>query len=464
MVDGHTGKTVFARNADATRYPASLTKVMTLYLLFEDIRAGRVSLNTKLFVSARAAARPASKLGLKRGSSIRVEHAILALVTKSANDVATVVAEALGGSETKFAQRMTRTAKRLGMTRTRFANASGLPNSAQVTTARDMARLAVRIQRRFPKLYKYFKTRTFTYRRRVYRSHNGLLKRYYGTDGIKTGYTRASGFNLISSVRRGRKHVIGVVMGGRSARKRDARMMALVSHAFRRVSNYKPKRMRKIARARGIKPIPLPIPAPRRKAQAKPAPAVLGAPKDLPRVVNKPRPPQTGPVVVDMPRDGRVVAQGSNPGRVFASATPIELKDLPEMRQAVIKQSTAKLNHTVAIKPAPKSSRLPQSPLRPTVLPAGNGSVKNRPAKPGRRGWLIQIGAFDRKHDAKNVLTLARRKARHELKGKPGFTVAFTAKSRRYYRARFSGFTRLTALSACRTLKYRNIGCYPLAP
>lgn len=231
-VDARTGKILFDKDADGLRQPASLTKVMTLYLLFEEIKAGRYRLDSKLQISKRAAGMAPSKLGLKPGSAITVENAIKALVTKSANDVATAIAENLEGSEIAFATRMTKTAKALGMSRTVYRNASGLPNPAQVTTARDQATLGLRIQRDFPDLYPYFRISSFTFNGKPIRSHNRLLGRFKGTDGIKTGYIRASGFNLTTSAERDGKRIIGVVMGGTSAGARDTYMRNMLEKYF----------------------------------------------------------------------------------------------------------------------------------------------------------------------------------------------------------------------------------------
>lgn len=234
-VDAHNGKVLFARNADARRYPASLTKIMTLYVLFEEIKKGRFTLSSRLKVSRHGATRPPSKLYLKAGQTIKVEDAILALVTKSANDVAATVGENISGSESAFARRMTSTARKLGMNRTQFRNASGLPNSKQYTTARDMATLGLRIQKDFPRYYRYFKTKRFRYKGRNYRNHNRLLGKYRGIDGIKTGYIRASGFNLTASVRRPGKHVVAVVMGGRSGKSRNNYMVQVLNKALKKV-------------------------------------------------------------------------------------------------------------------------------------------------------------------------------------------------------------------------------------
>lgn len=229
VYDVNAGKTLFSRHADARRFPASLTKMMTLYVLFEEIEAGRYNLHSRLKVSKTAASRPPSKLGLRPGSTITVKSAILALVTKSANDVAAVVAENISGSEANFGVKMTRTARRIGMKSTTFRNASGLPNSRQHTTARDMVKLGLALQKRFPAYYRYFNTTSFKYAGRSYRNHNRLLRRVKGVDGIKTGYTRASGFNLVSNVRTGNRHIIAVVMGGRTGKSRDAHMRQLIA-------------------------------------------------------------------------------------------------------------------------------------------------------------------------------------------------------------------------------------------
>lgn len=229
VVDAKTGKILDEENADALRHPASLTKIMTLYLLFERIEQGKFTLKTRLNVSEYASERPPSKLGLQPGTTIAVEDAIKALVTRSANDVATVIAENLADDEDAFAVLMTRKARALGMTNTIFKNASGLPDREQVTTARDMATLGRAIQDRFPSLYRFFSTQSFVWRGRVIANHNRLLGRVQGVDGIKTGYTNASGFNLVTSVRHKNRHVVAVVLGGRSGAQRDQYMRELIA-------------------------------------------------------------------------------------------------------------------------------------------------------------------------------------------------------------------------------------------
>ena len=223
VVDMRDGTVLHAENIDHRVYPASLTKIMTLYLTFDALKKHRFSLSTRLKVSRRAAGQTPSRLGLKRGRTITVGDAIRAVITKSANDAATVLAEAIAGNEVEFALRMTKTARGLGMIRTTFRNATGLPNRRQRTTARDMAKLAVALIRDFPKQYHFFRTRAFKWGSRTHRNTNGMLQSYRGTDGIKTGYIRASGFNLVVSVQRGDTRLVGVMFGGRSPKSRNRR-------------------------------------------------------------------------------------------------------------------------------------------------------------------------------------------------------------------------------------------------
>ena len=236
VVDANSGNVLHSTNPDAQRHPASLTKIMTLYLLFEQLEAGKLKLDSQLKVSGEAAGQMPTKLGLKPGTTIQVEDAIKGIITRSANDVAVVVAEAIAGDEDDFAKRMTRKAQALGMSRTVYKNASGLPDNDQVTTARDQSILGRAIQERFPKYYKYFSTRSFTFRGQSISNHNHLLGRVDGVDGIKTGYIGASGFNLVTSVHRGNRYLVAVVMGGSSAGSRDAKMRDLISDKIAQAS------------------------------------------------------------------------------------------------------------------------------------------------------------------------------------------------------------------------------------
>ena len=233
IINENTKRIYHNANADTRNYPASLTKIMTLYLVFDALKSKKILMNTRFKVSKRATRQPPSKLNLSAGSKITVRNAILALVTKSANDVATVIAENLGKSERNFARLMTKKAKKLGMTRTTFRNASGLPNRGQLSTARDMATLGIAIRKNHPNFFKLFKTKSFVYKGIKYSNHNNLLGSYYGTDGIKTGYTNASGFNLVASVERNGQRIIGVVFGGKKARSRDKHMIKLLNKHFK---------------------------------------------------------------------------------------------------------------------------------------------------------------------------------------------------------------------------------------
>ncbi len=237
--DANSGTVLHARSADERRRPASLTKVMTLYVLFSELDAGRIDMLDKIPMSRNGANQAPSRLGLKPGETIEVHEAIQALVVRSANDVAAAIGDYLAGSEAKFAAHMTETAHKIGMKNSEFRNASGLPNKDQWTTARDMATLAIRMQQDFPGYYSYFNVRNFDWNGQVINSHNRFLKSFEGADGLKTGFTNASGFNLIASANRGGKKLIGVVMGGQSSQARDARMVEIMTSGFAQASDPK---------------------------------------------------------------------------------------------------------------------------------------------------------------------------------------------------------------------------------
>lgn len=241
VVDANSGQVLHDDLGTELRHPASLTKMMTLYLLFENIQSKKLTLKSLLLVSEKATWVAPSKLGLKPGSQIKVEDAIKALVVKSANDVAVSIAENISGNEVSFAKLMTKTAKKIGMEKTIFRNASGLPDRQQVTTAKDMVILALRLQKDFPDFYHFFSLKTFTYEGKTFGTHNKLLENFDGIDGIKTGYTRMSGFNLVSSFNANEKRIIGAVFGGISAEARDAHMRMLLALAIDKVSNQKQK-------------------------------------------------------------------------------------------------------------------------------------------------------------------------------------------------------------------------------
>ncbi|MGI9366879.1 MAG: D-alanyl-D-alanine carboxypeptidase family protein [Rhizobiaceae bacterium] len=229
VVEENTGKVLYHMRADAIRFPASLTKMMTMYMVFERLKSGKITKSTPIPISSRAARQPASKLYLKAGSSITVDKALEALAVKSANDVAYATGEFISGSESAFARAMTSKARSLGLSSTTFRNASGLPDKRQVTTARDMAKLGVLIRRNFPQYAYYFKKSSMTYRGKTIRGHNKVLLQLRGADGMKTGYTRASGFNLVTSAKTPRGRLIGVILGENSSKSRDSHMIQLIN-------------------------------------------------------------------------------------------------------------------------------------------------------------------------------------------------------------------------------------------
>lgn len=237
VVDANTGHVLYERNAGDIRYPASLTKMMTLYLAFDALKKGKLSLDQSLSVSAKAAGQPQTNISLDAGDSLPLRVAIESVVVRSANDSAMVLAEALGGTEWNFALMMTKKARELGMKNTVFRNPNGLPDNQQHTTAYDMARLAIALRRDFPEYYHYFKKQSFTYNGVTYPGHNRVLDRFPGADGVKTGYIRASGFNLVTSVKRDGYNVVAVVMGGASAASRDDQMVSLLSQTFARLED-----------------------------------------------------------------------------------------------------------------------------------------------------------------------------------------------------------------------------------
>jgi len=293
VVDANTGNVLHSTNPDARRHPASLTKIMTLYLLFEQLDAGKLKLDSQLKVSKEAAEQDPTKLELKAGSTIQVEDAIKGIITRSANDAAVVVAEAIAGDEDEFAKLMTRKARALGMSNTVYKNASGLPDNEQVTTARDQSTLGRAIQERFPKYYKYFSIRSFTFRGESIANHNRLLGNVEGVDGIKTGYVNASGFNLVTSVHRGNRYLVAVVMGGSSAGSRDARMRELITDKIAHASTKRTASMVAEADVPDAKAVAKAEPKVEAKPEAKgerKLAAIIIDPKAEPKAETKPEP------------------------------------------------------------------------------------------------------------------------------------------------------------------------------
>ncbi|MDD9911034.1 MAG: D-alanyl-D-alanine carboxypeptidase [Ahrensia sp.] len=442
VIDAKTGKVLFSRNAKAKRYPASLTKMMTLYLMFEDLKSGRISKKTRLTMSKAGARRPPSKIGLRAGRTMSMEQAILALVTKSANDVATAVGDQLSGSEAAFARRMTRKARQLGMNSTTFKNASGLTARGQLTTAADMAKLGLALREHFPEYYRYFQTRQFRFGKRRYGNHNRLLGRVRGVDGIKTGYTRASGFNLVTSAsHRGRK-IVAVVMGGRSGRSRNAHMRKLVERHLPRASRGSARRL--IAAAKPSMPSKSIVKAAKiaaitgrtgaktasriASAHAVPAPTV----KDVARV----RRAMLSMAAPEMPRPSLRNAHTYALANVVTAT--LATAPNPTLEAAQIKPELAK--------PEPKAS-----------------AVAKRLGDEHVPGWQIQIAATDTHKGAVEMLEKVKAKNKSLLKSTDPRAYRVEVGKNTFYRARFTGFESKTAARrACRIIKRQRTACLAL--
>src|SRR5262249_37390496 len=361
VVDANSGKALHESNPDALRHPASITKIMTLYLLFEQLEAGKLKLDSRLSVSSHAASQSPTKLELKTGQTIAVDDAIKGMVTKSANDAAVVVAEAIGGSEENFGKLMTRKAHALGMTRTVYVNASGLPNNDQLTTARDQAILGRAIQERFPKYYHYFSLPSFRYRGVAMRNHNHLLGRVQGMDGIKTGYTHDSGFNLVTSVHRNGRHIVAVVLGGTSGGARDARMRELIETHIAQASTRRTAPM--------IAESATPMRATMQLANARPETPVEVAP---PAHVAVPAPARA---VVHAPPPARAAAAATQPAGSTDPIRPLVVRTI-QVRAAAVR--TAAIGPLVV--PAPNSTVVPPqlaAPAPQPVVPPTEPSVQS---------------------------------------------------------------------------------------
>jgi D-alanyl-D-alanine carboxypeptidase len=430
VVDAKTGKVLYSSDANGRRYPASLTKMMTLYLTFEAMAKGRISKNTPVPFSAKAAAEPPTKLGVKAGGAVSVETAILSMVTKSANDSATALGELLGGSESNFARMMTAKARQLGMDGTVFRNANGLPDPGQFTTAHDMAMLGIALREHYPQYYGYFSQRSFLYGRQRINGHNRLLGRIKGVDGIKTGYTRASGFNLVSSVSDGNRRLVAVVMGGTSGRSRDNQMAGLINAYMPRASTRGGGAL--IAKAGGDNPI---------KALAK---AFL--PKhDAPTPDDKPMVEDDAVASNDDPTSAD--EQSADEQTVAAVEEPAPVVKTRKVKTVIVTAPKVETAQMVAAYAEPT----PASP--PAVDPVNTASVPS--------GWAVQVASSPKQSEAQAFLDKTAKQAPKILASASGFTVAFDKDGETYYRARFGGFgSKDAAWNACNALKKKKITCY----
>lgn len=519
-VDAYTGKVLVAREADVARYPASITKVMTLYVLFQEMRAGRLNKKSRLKVSAKAAAQQPSKLGLKRGETITVDDAIKALATRSANDVAVAIAENVSGNEKAFAARMTRVAKSLGMTRTRFANASGLPNAAQVTTARDIATLSLRVQRDFPEYYPYFKIKSFVYRGKTIGTHNKLLSQFQGTDGIKTGYINASGFNVTTSVARGNKRLIGVVIGAPSSGARNRYMMAMLEPLFEKVPGSK---SRKIANLAGQPPglaakptevaeqqptVPLPTAKPKAAKQvAQLVPLPRSKPEVIEAKVEEPEAPEAPEALPEDAADAEdgdegdaattftavIVEEQSPDTAVTIVAMNSEIDNTREDTKATFTQGemvwpvatseqksdyrSFKPIQTASMAAMPSIGALVEEtePVAAVEVVAAASDPEPAPqveapettasTSAPAESWQVQIGAWVAEADALKRLARAEKLNLPHLGGKEPLALKTSQKGKSVYTARFAGFSsQKEARDACRALSKKGFGCLPLAP
>ena len=423
VVDAETGQVLRQLNPDAVTYPASLTKMMTLYLTFEALNQGRIKLDQYVQVSATAAAHAPSKLGFEPGEWVMIRDLILGIVTKSANDAAAELAETLGGTEANFALMMTQKAQQLGMTHTHYANASGLPDPEQLTTARDIARLALALYHDFPREYRYFSVKQFDFQGETVNGHDHMLDWYPGADGIKTGFTVASGYNLATSAVQNGRRLIGVILGGRSVRSRDESMGQLLDLGFADLARQQPVM---VAQRQ----------APTGAAVADAAPAVA-----TPAIATPPAQPQPALAAVA----AASMATPSDP-------TPTSVA-LPKQQASAVSQ-TAVLDAAPA-RPAASSIAAVAAAAVSHLAPVAKAEAAPISPEPGE-GWAIQMGAFRAESGAEHVEHEVARLA--FARGKQAQVLA-PAGSEHLYRARLLYFTAAGARAACGELHRQRIDC-----
>jgi D-alanyl-D-alanine carboxypeptidase len=496
VVDARTGEVLHSRNADTRLHPASLTKMMTLYIAFEAIEHGEISLDTKVRISKHAAAQPPSKLGLRAGQRIKLRYLIRAAAVKSANDAATAIGEAISGSEAAFARRMNRTAKALGMSRTTFKNMNGLTASGHLSTARDMTTLGRHVFYDYPEYYNLFsRITTDAGIKQVYNTNRRLLGAYRGADGIKTGYTRAAGFNLVASARRGNERIIATVFGGRSTATRNAKVAELLDLGFRRAPTN--VRVRKPARPpylgnRGIGKPSTPAPTPVAPSTGGYTAGVAGKTIRLVTAVSKSmRPPQRPTVappeellvamksdiesalaeaqqtvvaeaVVEPPKPAPKpeVAKTATPETVVAEAVEAPAKPAEPMITAAVATATAAAP-VVTSAPLPRPAKvILASALATQPAAQPEPVVVTRISTSGGRLWGINIGRYNSQYQAERVLLKTALKEMTTLDG----SLRKVVRRSTGFDANFVGMTRETAELACRRLQARNITCSTMGP
>ncbi len=475
VVDGATGRELFGVDENALRHPASITKVMTLFLLFEQMEKGSIHVSDEIPVSDHAAAAAPSKLGLRAGSSIRVEEAIKAIVTKSANDMAVAVAEYVGGSESRFAEEMTEKAHALGMANTHYANASGLPNPEQLTTARDLAILGRAIRARFPGYFHYFSLREAYVRGIRLHNHDHLLGRVQGVDGIKTGFTAASGYNLLTSAQHNGHYIVAVVMGGRTWRSRDAYMESLISKYINQggsprgaaevAERHEPTHS-ELAQAEPVAgaapPAAEPAPRPIAAAERAPRPAFVSAAAENSR--DNAGNLDEGSIATDsIPR-----RHGETRGATTAAATSVPT---PVSHWIVGPSGISALRAATRFHSeggAPEARRRAAANESAHEAKAESRSEDDAPApralpaKTPASGWMIQIGATDDAGKANELLDKAKAKRGALLASARPYTEKVQKGHGTIYRARFAGLEESEAQAACKALKHSGFSCFAI--
>lgn len=476
VVDAKSGQVLYEEAGDSKRYPASVAKVMTLYVLFQELQAGNLTLSTKMTVSRHAAAAVPTKLGLRAGSTISVEDAIKSLVTLSANDMARVIAEHISGSESKFAERMTATARAMGMRNTTYRNASGLPDGGQITTVRDQAILGIAIYQHFPQYYDYFQTTSFRFGGKTYGNHNRVLGYMGAVDGIKTGYINAAGSNLLTAARKDNRHIVIVAFGFNSAASRDEKVRQLVA-------SY----LTKGRRGDYLRTAMVPVPGRQGNVQvavAQPTRPVFVMPAPLPgfrlaelvaRNGAQPQPQQQAPVAVA----STAPAPAPTPA---AAPAPADLGLQPAVQAAAILAAPSQAptpaypsndiigawlseTYNLGAPPAALGQTVPSAPLAPPAAVGADqpvdlmtsGSVQSAANDIG--GWIVQIGAGPSENSARAMLSDAASKV-GGLGDFRSYVERFEKNGQVFYRARFVGFgDRNDATAMCNRLKEQSLAC-----
>lgn len=476
VLDARTGEVLHSRNADTRLHPASLTKMMTLYIAFEAVRNGEITLDTKVRISSNAAAEPPSKLGLKSGQRIAFRYLIRAAAVKSANDAATAIGEALSGTEAAFARRMTRTAKALGMSRTTFKNAHGLTESGHMSTARDMTTLGRHILYDYPEYYNLFsRTSTDAGIRTVPNTNRRLLAAYKGADGIKTGYTRAAGFNLVASAKRGNERIIATVFGGKSSTSRNAKVAELLDLGFRRAPSR--AKLRKPAMPAYVGNDNIVVADGSSNGVAGKTVRVSGSVKTSLRPRLRPSTDEPAPVLVaDAQTETGVTAEASAVEAAVAQATTTAVQT-PRVDPEVLEASVAEAIAEAKVVPASAPAATAPSPvksffkgLRPVARPSrlAQAEIASEPepvvvtrlSTSGGRYWGINVGRYTNRYEAEKVLL---RTALSEMETLNG-SLRKVSKSKQGFEANFLGMTKETAELACKRLSARNVTCETLGP